>query len=207
MVDVETIREYYAAMPDFKLLQTAGEGSALTHEAFIILKKEIKKRGLDTEVIHQQEELRIENKKQTIRTNLYKSAKEFENKIWTLALESKQQGMTNDAIQRSLVKEGIMPADAAEIVAALPEATQFLLKDASDTIASENIWLLFLVVIFIALMCVGASYWALYFIVAVRCISCGVRISSASKRKARLLEIITVLQREKDTVPIPPVLK
>jgi hypothetical protein len=207
MVDVETIREYYAAMPDFKLLQTAEEGSALTHEAFIILKKEIKKRGLDTEVINEQEELRIENKKQTIRTNLYKSAKEFENKIWTLALESKQQGMANDTIQRSLVKEGIMPEDAAEIVAALPEATQFLLKDASDTIASENIWLLFLVVILIALACVGATFWGLYFIGAARCISCGVRLSAASKRKARLLEIIEVLQKENDTAQFESVLK
>lgn len=202
MVDVETIREHYAAMPDFKLLQIAEEGSELTNEAFIILKNEIKKRGLNTDVINQQQEIRIENNKEKIRANLRNSVTEYKNKIWTLALDSKQQGMTDEEIQRSLIKEGLMPEDAANIVMALPQVAQFLLKDAKAAVSAENLWLLFVVVLMIAMICVGMSFWGLYAMGAVRCIAAGVRMSAASRQKTKAEEIIAVIEKEKEAEPM-----
>ena len=199
MVDIDTIRENYARMPDFMLLQVAAEGKHLTYDAFIVLKKEIKQRGLDTTTIEEQDAIRIENNKEKIRGNLAKSAKDFTNKIWTLALESKQQGLSDIEIQQVLVREGIMPEEAIAITSELPDVTKYLLKNAAKTISDENVWLLCLLIAIVVLVGLRATTWALYFLIAMKGISSLVLVTRAINNKEKLNEIISVLEKEKNT--------
>ena len=61
MIDLESIRNYYASMPDEMLLQLAKEDrDSLTDEALMILKKEFRLRGLSIFAFEARKEPEIE---------------------------------------------------------------------------------------------------------------------------------------------------
>ena len=73
MIDLELIKANYSQMADSQLFElTKAEGTIISYEAFIVLKKEFIKRNLDRQVLREIETRRLELTKNNILSNYLK---------------------------------------------------------------------------------------------------------------------------------------
>lgn len=117
MMDPEIIKENYARLPDELLTALLKEeGTAVTYEAFILLKREYNKRKLDPAILKATEELRQEESRNKIVDNFKKEIWWQINYYQHAMLARKGRGETNQSIEKWLMKEGFEPEAASDAV-------------------------------------------------------------------------------------------
>ena len=80
MINIQSVRERYASMDDWELLATAKEPADLSQDAFILLKREMRKRCLNLELIQEAEEHRVQLKKDRVRNNVISEWNQLRNR-------------------------------------------------------------------------------------------------------------------------------
>lgn len=117
MIDIDIIKQKYSQMTDEELMFLAkADGNEITHEAFIALKREFRKRGLHFEDI---EESRTAVKKQEILGNLEKESELISDKLWSHVFELSYTGKSDNEIYQFLTDEGFSPELAHQIIESL----------------------------------------------------------------------------------------
>jgi len=108
MFDAELIKNNYSQMADEQLIYLAkNEGTLISHEAFIFLKKEFRKRNLSPEVISETEKARSEKSREKIINNLEKESDRTNNKLWNEIFDLKAEGLPDSEIKAFLLNEGL----------------------------------------------------------------------------------------------------
>jgi hypothetical protein len=120
MIDIELIRQKYAAMSDEELILLASaEDFHFSDEAYPVFKDEFLKRNLDITILEN-----LENKIAIQRNRsahaLQKSiAQEYTQSVWTYAIKAKLKSKTNYEIYNGLLKRGVEPDSAFYITNSL----------------------------------------------------------------------------------------
>lgn len=117
MVDVELIKANYSRMADSQLIElTKTEGTIISYEAFVVLKKEFIKRNLDRQVLREVETRRIEKAKDDILTNMEKEETAINNKLWEFIIQQKFEGKADKEIIQALIDKGLSIEDSTNII-------------------------------------------------------------------------------------------
>ncbi|NOT52423.1 MAG: hypothetical protein HOP10_14225 [Chitinophagaceae bacterium] len=120
MIDPELIKETYADMPDEKLIRLVKQdGTSITYEAFILLKREYSKRKLDPLVLAEAEQLREEESKNKIRNNLERESILINDLLWKGVFQQKAEGKKNTEIIEWLIQVGVEPEIATKGISEL----------------------------------------------------------------------------------------
>jgi hypothetical protein len=108
MIDVELIKTSYSQMADEQLIFLArNESASISQEAFIVLKRELRKRNLSAEIITEAEKTREAKHREKIINNLEQEFSKATNKLWNEIFEMKAQGRSNLEIKEFLLNEGL----------------------------------------------------------------------------------------------------
>jgi hypothetical protein len=122
MIDIDLIRGKYSRMTDEELIFLANtDGNEITHEAFIVLKREFKKRNLQFDNLENQ---RIAFKKQKIVDNLENESQLISDKLWNHVFELSYVGESNEVIYHFLVEEGLPPESAQKVIESLEKVVE-----------------------------------------------------------------------------------
>jgi hypothetical protein len=140
MIDINIVKDKYANMHDGEIIELASDSSSLTHEAFLLLKREFKRRNLDKDIISASEESRIETKKEKIRENISTGRKEFAKEIWLCALNAKYKDLTDEEIQIQLIEKGLSYDQSRQVTGQLEEVVKELLTNVNDGILYSALW-------------------------------------------------------------------
>jgi uncharacterized membrane protein YheB (UPF0754 family) len=130
MVDVELIKANYSQMADEQLIFFArNEGTLISHEAFIVLKKEFRKRNLAPEVIAEAEKAREDKNREKIINNLEKEFNKANNKLWNEVFQMKSEDKSDNEIQEYLSSEGLSYVDSQRYIQELKTVAEMTLKN------------------------------------------------------------------------------
>jgi preprotein translocase subunit SecF len=130
MVDVELIKANYSQMADEQLIFFArNEGTLISHEAFIVLKKEFRKRNLAPEVIAEAEKAREDKNREKIINNLEKESNKANNKLWNEVFQMKSEDKSDNEIQEYLSSEGLSYVDSQRYIQELKTVAEMTLKN------------------------------------------------------------------------------
>lgn len=130
MVDVELIKANYSQMADEQLIFFArNEGTLISHEAFIVLKKEFRKRNLAPEVIAEAEKAREDKNREKIINNLEKEFNKANNKLWNEVFQMKSEDKSDNEIQEYLLSEGLSYVDSQRYIQELKTVAEMTLKN------------------------------------------------------------------------------
>lgn len=130
MVDVELIKANYSQMADEQLIFFArNEGTLISHEAFIVLKKEFRKRNLAPEVIAEAEKAREDKNREKIINNLEKEFNKANNKLWNEVFQMKSEDKSNNEIQEYLLSEGLSYVDSQRYIQEMKTVAEMTLKN------------------------------------------------------------------------------
>lgn len=197
MIDIDILKKNYASMEDFQLMQISKEASELSMDGFIVLKREIVKRGLDRTFIDEQEKLRVEQKIDRINNNLDKEDKKFITKIWNLALLKKSKGYDNKDIVGVLTAEGLNPDHALLVVENLEEIATRLFKDADNGVQGGLVWIVVAIAGAFGLTYLGLSkFWLSYFLIAT--LARGIfLLYTSSVHKERIQKVLNIIEQER----------
>ena len=185
MINIADVKERYATMSDTDILRLADESSSLTHEAFLVLKQEFKKRTLDNTIISYQQQIRIEQKKQVVRDNITQSRQDFAGNILELVLNAKYNNHSDKEICEQLVEQGISQEQTLKILEQL-EAIVGKMKESNqnDIIAGA---ILFIVGVIVSVATFNASINGRIGVVAWGAILVGaIKIVNGENNKSRL---------------------
>ncbi|MFN8290426.1 MAG: hypothetical protein U0U70_09225 [Chitinophagaceae bacterium] len=151
MISKELVQAYYENLTDQKLVEVIKEdGLSVTHEAFIVIKREYRKRHLDPSFIEVIEKKRQEHAVDKINENRKQEGIINSNRIIRGILVLKGASASDDAIFKWLVKEGIDPDDAMKGTGEIETLTKHLYKKAKKTMALSMLFIFTGV-----LLCVG----------------------------------------------------
>lgn len=129
MVDVELIKANYSHMADEQLIFFArNESILISHEAFIVLKKEFRQRKLAPEVIAEAEKAREDKNREKIVNNLQKEFDKANNKLWNEVFQMKSEDKSNDEIQEYLLNEGLSYVDSQRYIQEMGIVAEATLK-------------------------------------------------------------------------------
>lgn len=197
MIDIDTLKKNYASMEDFQLMQISKEASELSMDGFIVLKKEIIKRGLDRTFIDEQENLRVEQKIDRINSNLDNEDKKFTLKIWNLALFKKSKGCDDKDILEALIAERLNPEHALLVVNNIEEMTNNLLKDAGNGVQGGLVWIVIAIAGSFGLTYFGLSkFWLCYFFIAT--LARGIfLLYKSSVQKEQMQKVLNIIEQER----------
>jgi preprotein translocase subunit SecF len=130
MVDVELIKANYSQMADEQLIFFArNEGTLISHEAFIVLKKEFRKRNLAPEVIAEAEKAREDKNREKIINNLEKEFNKANNKLWNEVFQMKSEDKSDNEIQEYLSSEGLSYVDSQRYIQEMKTVAEMTLKN------------------------------------------------------------------------------
>lgn len=130
MVDVELIKANYSQMADEQLIFFArNEGTLISHEAFIVLKKEFRKRNLAPEVIAEAEKAREDKNREKIINNLEKEFNKANNKLWNEVFQMKSEDKSDNEIQEYLLSEGLSYVDSQRYIQEMKTVAEMTLKN------------------------------------------------------------------------------
>lgn len=197
MINIETLRKNYASMEDFQLMQICKEASSLSQDGFIVLKKEIIKRGLDRTLIDEQEKLRVDEKIEKVNQNIKKENKKFAAKILNLVFLRKKGGLTNQQIIDELVSEGVEPESAKYLTSNIEQMANELLHDANNGVQGSLVWFGIAIVGGVAIGKLGLSNTFLFYFLAVTLIRGFVLLYTSSAHKSFLVGVLQVIENEK----------
>lgn len=100
-------------MTDEQLINTAKlDGTSITYEAFIILKREFKKRNLAAELVLEMEKKRQEDIAGKVQNNMEREEILINNLLWKEVIRQVAEGRTKSEIMDWLVGKGIEPENA-----------------------------------------------------------------------------------------------
>lgn len=194
-IDLVRIREIYAKMDDDEILMFAKEeGLKLKADAFLILREELKKRGVAADILGAIEHEIILNAsidKQRaadhLNDDLYNDALEF-------AFSEKKKGSSDYDIYVGLIEKGMDERGANIIVNRLEEWANKLIKDAISEIQSGFvIMILGMIAIFITIEIKHFEYAAIIFLLA------GIiRIIASSIKKGKVQKILENIKLDKE---------
>jgi len=136
-IDINAVKETYANMCDNELLQFASdEGLKLSSEAFLILRKELKTRGIGGDIVNKLEheiifQASIQKKKfgEDLSRSLYLKSLDF-------AFSQKEKGVSDYDIYVGLIEQGLSEEHSTYIVNRIDVWTEDLLKDSRLEIQS-----------------------------------------------------------------------
>lgn len=131
MISIADVKERYASMCDTEILALADESGSLTHEAFLVLKQEFKKRNLDNALISFHQHSRIEQKKEVVRNNITKDREDFVGNTLELVLDAKYNNLPDEEICEQLVEQGIHRDQTLKILEQL-EAIVLRMKETNQ---------------------------------------------------------------------------
>jgi hypothetical protein len=134
-IDVAIIKETYAAMSDAEILDFAEkEGLALTSDAIVLLRDELKKRSIGVDIMRSIEReiifqygLQARKFEEDINRDLFKRA-------WELAFKMKTNAASNYEIHNKLQEIGINSEYAFSIVGNLKEKSESIIKDSNTDV-------------------------------------------------------------------------
>lgn len=130
MVDVELIKANYSQMADGQLIFFArNESTLISHEAFIVLKREFRKRNLAPEVIAEAEKAREDKNRDKIINNLEKEFNKANNKLWNEVFQMKSEEKSNNEIQEYLLSEGLSYIDSQRYIQEMKTVAEMTLKN------------------------------------------------------------------------------
>lgn len=130
MVDVELIKANYSQMADEQLIFFArNERTLISHEAFIVLKKEFRKRNLAPEVIAEAEKAREDKNREKIINNLEKEFNKANNKLWNEVFQMKSEDKSDNEIQEYLLSEGLSYVDSQRYIQEMKTVAEMTLKN------------------------------------------------------------------------------
>ena len=119
-------------MTNAELLTLLHEGHTLTREAYLHLKLECQKRGIDPELLDEANNNLIEIKKERIRTHLDNANKKFMAAIWAFAFAQKLEGVDDDHLKYGLMQKRLSEEEADYIIGSLEEKSTEALNDADN---------------------------------------------------------------------------
>ncbi len=128
MSAIDLVKHQYASMTDGQLVYLAKGSDDLTYEAFLILKKEFRKRNLDKEIIKKAEENRVQLKKDKIKSYLEKELLNNVSQILRTVINGKLSSTPNAEIQEQLMELGLDYEQSSEVISNLRPTSEHLLK-------------------------------------------------------------------------------
>ena len=132
MIPIEIIKQKYASLSDAELCALVGESTSLSHEAFLALKRELRKRRLDGDLILVAEKQRVAEKQGRIQENLAKAYESHVQKVWLSTMEGKQRGLRDEELITQLRELGLSYEEASEVLLLLPRVVNDLFRKAGQ---------------------------------------------------------------------------
>lgn len=128
MVDTDLIKANYASMTNEQLIALAKEeGNDISHAAFIVLKREFRKRALSTELMTEIETKRNEFGKEKILSRIEKEFYQSLGELWTAVIQLKYEDRSDDEVRQYLIDEGSSYEQAQAFVTDLENILKHLL--------------------------------------------------------------------------------
>jgi hypothetical protein len=135
MFDIDLIKKNYSKMADQQIIELANsEGTIISHEAFIVLKREFIKRNLDKQLIKDVESKRLESKKGNIQDNILKEEQDINQHLWDYTIQQKYENKTDEEIIQGLIAKGVSIENARNAVNDLETAITKASKETSNKI-------------------------------------------------------------------------
>jgi hypothetical protein len=198
LVPIDVIKQKYASLSDTELCSLAKESTTLSHEAFIALKREFRKRNLDAELILEAEKQRVEEKQDRIRENL---AGEYENhlsKVWRTAMERKQSQLPEEEIVANLCELGLSYSDANEVLRCLPDVVKYLFTKAGQHMKKSGIaCLLGLFGLFVFIQNPSSLPLSVIYLVGVLLVYGAIGFFTAENQYQKCRQVLQVMEEEK----------
>lgn len=130
MTDLQQIKAGYAAMSSGQLQELLLQPETLRRDAFLALKAECKKRGIDPGIIQKADEAVAENKVSRIRDNIKKEDRKWWSAIIAYAFEQRYNDETDDTILAGIMGMGASVGEGLYVVEHLEKLARAQLKDA-----------------------------------------------------------------------------
>ena len=144
MININTIRENYTAMTDRQLIDIAQkDGQKLTPDAFQVLQEEFARRQLDESPVQAVLQLKNLRYQEYISDVQQGNDEEFQDAVWTYAIDAKEDNLTNAEILQGLMDHGLDINGAEFILAGIPEKVQAMLNDHAAKV-TINVLIVFL---------------------------------------------------------------
>ncbi len=123
MIEINTVKEKYASMPDSELVDFAqNEAQQLTDEGLRLLTDELTRRKLNPDI--------IENTASTTSDNSTNDYNEYTTSSWTFAFDEKENGKSNSEIIAGLLESGMEDSSATKLVSKMEAVAKQRLKKA-----------------------------------------------------------------------------
>ncbi|MFT3908412.1 MAG: hypothetical protein QM737_03230 [Ferruginibacter sp.] len=125
MIEINTVKEKYASMPDSELIDLAqNEAQQLTEDGLRLLSDELARRNLNPDIIEN-----TVSAKSNDNTNNYD---QFTTSYWTFVFDEKENGKPDPEIIAGLLEAGMEESSAMELVAKMEAAAKQQLKKADS---------------------------------------------------------------------------
>jgi len=150
MQDIDLIKINYSRMPDEQLLYLARtDGTSITYQAFITLKKEFRKRNLPPDIIEEIENKRNEDHIARLKNNLEEESDRINSKLWRKIFQMKFEEKSDDEIKQFLMHSGVSYEDSETAVSNMKEMSEKVVERAKEYIKTSIYAFLFSTVVLV----------------------------------------------------------